>query len=169
MNVIEHGYVLPLKEQPERYEEKNNRSARDNMEYVRKSVRELQSQGIVQFTNEKPFCVSPLSIAEKTEPNGNKKLRLVWDGSRCINLILDKQKVTLAHFHRCLEITNQGEFQVVYDLKSAFHHIRISDQQVKYLGVALKLRRATSNILYTCIYHLGLLQRFTALQSCSSH
>ena len=59
MNVIEHGYVLPLKEQPERYEEKNNRSARDNMEYVRKSVRELQSQGIVQFTNEKPFCVSP--------------------------------------------------------------------------------------------------------------
>ena len=138
MNVIEHGYVLPLKEQPERYEEKNNRSARDNMEYVRKSVRELQSQGIVQFTNEKPFCVSPLSIAEKTEPNGNKKLRLVWDGSRCINLILDKQKVTLAHFHRCLEITNQGEFQVVYDLKSAFHHIRISDQQVKYLGAAFE-------------------------------
>ena len=111
------------------------------MDYVRKSVRELHSLGIVQFTDEKPFCVSPLSIAEKIEPNGNKKLRLVWDGSRCINLILDKQKVTLAHFHRCLEITKEGEYQVVYDLKSAFHHIRISDQQVKYLGAAFETEK----------------------------
>jgi hypothetical protein len=138
MNVIKNGYVLPLNEQPERYEEQNNRSARDNMKFVRNSVIELQHQGIVCFRDERPYCVSPLSIAEKIEPDGSKKLRLVWDGSRCINPILDKQKVTLAHFHRCLEITNKDEYQVVYDLKSAFHHIRISDRQVEYLGAAFE-------------------------------
>jgi len=136
MNVLEKGYVLPLKERPEQYEEKNNRSARENMEFVRETVEELERLGIVRFTDEKPHCVSPLSIAEKAEGNGKKKLRLVWDGSRCINPILDKQKVTLAHLHKCLEITEAEEFQVIYDLKSAFHHIRISESQTKYLGAS---------------------------------
>ena len=49
-----------------------------------------------------------------------------------------EEKVTLAHFQRSLELTKQGDYQTKYDLKSAYHHIKISETQTKYLGFAIE-------------------------------
>jgi len=136
LDVLECGYVIPFLKAPERYEEDNNMSAKRQMDFVQKSVTELNSTGIIRFVNEKPWCVSPLTVSEKIEPDGSKKLRLCWDGSRCVNLCLKEQKVTLAHLQRALELTEEGDFQVTYDLKSAYHHIKIHNSQTKYLGAA---------------------------------
>ena len=136
MEVLKNGYVIPFVTAPEKYEEDNNRSANRKMEFVRLSVVELHSAGIVKFVDEKPFCVSPLTVSEKIAPDGTKKLRLCWDGSRCVNLCLKEQKVTLAHLQRALELTEEGDYQVTYDLKSAYHHIKIHHSQTKYLGAA---------------------------------
>lgn len=136
MDVIDYGYTIPWNNKPENYEEPNNLSALKNIEFVQQAVEELQRAGVVQFVEEKPRCVSPLTVAEKLEPDGSTKLRLCWDGSRCVNLELFEQKVTLAHLQRALEITREGDFQVVYDLKSAFHHIKIARGQTTYLGAA---------------------------------
>jgi hypothetical protein len=136
MDVLENGYVIPFLSAPEKYEEENNMSAQRHMEFVRKNVADLKSTGVIQFVDEKPWCVSPLTVSEKIESDGGKKLRLCWDGSRCVNLCLKEQKVTLAHLQRALELTEEEDFQVIYDLKSAYHHIRIHDSQIKYLGAA---------------------------------
>ena len=135
MDVIDHGYVIPLNDLPMDYEEENNGSARKNMEFVRKTVRELQEKGVVKFVEEKPKCVSPLTVAEQDKPGG-KKLRLCLDASRCVNPLLQTQKVTLSHLSKALEVTKEGDFQVKYDLTSAYHHIKISDSQIGYLGAA---------------------------------
>ena len=77
----------------------------------------------------------PLTVATRDLPDGTQKLRLCWDGSRCINLLLKEQPVKL-HLQRALEITKKNDFQIKYDLKSAFHHIKIHQEQVDYLGAA---------------------------------
>ena len=136
MEVLKHGYVLPLEKIPEIYEEENNLSAKIRSEFVQRSVSELRTAGIIEFVDEKPWCVSPLTVAEKIEPDGSEKLRLCWDGSRCVNLCLKEQKVTLAHLQRALELTEEEDYQTTYDLKSAYHHIRINEAHTKYLGAA---------------------------------
>ena len=136
LNVLRDGYVIPFTQQPQNYEEDNNGSAKANMQFVRQAIWEMVEQGIVEIVDKKPKCVSPLTVASRDLPDGSKKLRLCWDGSRCINLLLEEQPVKLAHFHRALEITKQNDFQIKYDLKSAFHHIKIHQAQIDLLGAA---------------------------------
>ncbi len=82
--------------------------------------------------------MSPLTVSKKYGRDGNIKNRLCWDGSRWVNLFIRVQKVVLSHLQRALEITRKGDFQVVYDLKAAYHHVRIHPSQTKYLGDAPK-------------------------------
>lgn len=138
LDVLENGYSMPLEGTPPAYEERNNASARQHKVFVRETVLQMAKEGIVRLVDDKPHCVSPLSVVSKVSPTGVEKLRLCWDGSRCVNQYLKEQKVTLAHFHRALELTHQGDFQIKYDLKSAYHHIRMVPQQTKYLGAAFE-------------------------------
>jgi hypothetical protein len=55
---------------------------------------------------------------------------------RCINDCIKQQKVTLSNLQRALDLTEAGDYQIVYDLKAAYHHISIHPSQVKYLGAA---------------------------------
>jgi hypothetical protein len=41
------------------------------------------------------------------------------------------------HFQRALELTREKDYQVTYDWKSAYHHIKIHPTQTKYLGAAV--------------------------------
>ena len=141
MGVLENGYVIPFEQVPPPYEEENNASAKRQMQFVRETVYELKEAGVIEFTKLKPECVSPLTVAEKTMPDGSKKLRLCWDGSRCVNLALKKQKVTLSHLQKALETTKEGDYQIIYDLKSAYHHIKICEEQVRFLGAAIETEK----------------------------
>ena len=136
MEVLREGYVIPFIKLPQVYEERNNASAAQDMPFVRQAVTELKEKGIVEFVDEQPHCVSPLTVTKKAGNDGSIKKRLCWDGSRCVNTCIKEQKVTLAHFQRALEITRRKDFQIKYDLKSAYHHIKIHPSQTKYLGAA---------------------------------
>ncbi|KZR96811.1 Uncharacterized protein APZ42_008640, partial [Daphnia magna] len=98
MDTIKNGYVFPFEKFPEAYEESNNASAYQNLSFVYKAVADLKKLGIVKFVDYKPHCVSPLTVSLKTGMDGSKKKRLCWDGSRCVNLCIKEQKVTLSHF-----------------------------------------------------------------------
>jgi hypothetical protein len=115
--LLKIGYVLPFREAPPLYEEDNNASAQAQMDYVREAVRQWEQQGVVRITKEKPFCVSPLSVVERVLCKGETKLRLCWDGSRCVNQQLEKKKVKLDHLQVALECTKTGDLQAKYDLK----------------------------------------------------
>ena len=137
MDVLTQGYVIPFVESPPAYEEANNKSAMQDMPFVIQAVAELQKRGVIEFRDEKPLCVSPLTVSKKFGRDGIAKNRLCWDGSRCVNLYVKEQKVVLSHLRRALEIIREGDFQVTYDLKAAYHHVRIHPSQTKYLGAAI--------------------------------
>ena len=119
MDTLRQGYMLPLESPPPtKYEEDNNKSARTNMEFVRETVQKWERQGVVKFVKQKPQIVSPLSVVERQQASGISKKRLCWDGSRCINKLLKKQRVTLAHLQKALEITEQGDLQLIFTLES---------------------------------------------------
>lgn len=111
------------------------------MKFVNEAVNELKKLGIIEFLDEKPHCFSPLTVSIKIDSHCTSKRRLRWDGSRCVNLCIKKQKVTLSHLQRALEIKKEERrrnFQIKYALKAAYHHIRIHSSQTKYLGAALE-------------------------------
>ncbi len=137
MELLKEGYVIPFVEHPPAYEEANNKSAIQNISFVLQAVADLKKLGVIEFREEKPFCVSPLTVSKKFGRDGTIKNRLCWDGSRCVNLYIKDQKVVLSHLPRELEITREQDFQVTYDLKAAYHHVRIHPSQTKYLGAAV--------------------------------
>ncbi|XP_063433322.1 uncharacterized protein LOC134715214 isoform X1 [Mytilus trossulus] len=74
LNVIEKGYMLPLKTLPENVLLDNNRSAKENKSFVTDEIEKLLSKGCISEVFVKPKVVNPLTVA------GNKaKLRLVLD------------------------------------------------------------------------------------------
>jgi len=138
METLTNGYVIPFESFPPIYEEPNNASAVQDPAFVNKAINDLKRLGIIVFTDVKPHCVSPLTVSLKTGKDGLIKKRLCWDGSRCVNNYLQKQKVTLSHLQRALEITKSQDFQIIYDLKAAYHHIKIHSSHTKYLGASFK-------------------------------
>ena len=156
LDVIKNGYIIPLNNLPGPYEEQNNQSAKKHDKFVQKSIKDLLRLGIVKRVDTKPRCISPLSVAEKIEPDGSTKLRLCWDGSRCVNLEIREQKVTLSHLQRALELTEEGDFQVVYDLKSALHHIKIFEAHTTYLGAAYTKEDGTKQYIVFLYLPFGL-------------
>lgn len=132
LETISSGYSMPLTGIPTIYEEENNSSAKKHIEFVRKTLIEWEKIGVVSFVQDTPTCVSPLTVSERSDG----KLRLCLDASRHVNKFLEKKKVTLEHLQRALDVTEAGDYQTKYDLKSAYFHIKIVENQRQYLGIA---------------------------------
>ncbi len=137
MEVLKNGYDIPFMTPPGEYEEDNNASARTNMCVVRSIVASMILDGTVEVVTTKPRCVSPLGLISKVLPDGTFKHRLVFDASRWVNKFIMDQHVTLSHLQKALDITEKGDWQVVFDLKSAFYHVQIRPHQRQFLGAAL--------------------------------
>lgn len=135
---LQQGYLIPFKENPSIYSERNNKTVRDNMKIVRCIVADMISKGIVKVVKEKPFCVNPLGLVSKPQQDGTLKHRLVLDLSRHVNSFIEEKHVRLSHLERALEITEVGDLQIVYDLTSAYYHIRIEQSQCKFLGACFE-------------------------------
>ena len=84
IDVLKHGYKLPLIDTPERSFSNNNKSAIDNLEFVENSIAELLLKKCIIETPFMPHVVNPLSVSENNE--GEKRL------------ILDLRKVNLHIF-----------------------------------------------------------------------
>jgi hypothetical protein len=138
LNALDKGYEMPLTGWPESYEERNNKTARDNMQIVRGIVAEMIQLGVVQVVKEKPTVVSPLGLVTKTLEDGSLKHRLVYDASRHLNKYVQVPHVRLSHLEKALEITQEDDFQVIFDLKSAYYHIKIVPEQHCLLGAAFE-------------------------------
>ena len=70
--VNKEGYKLPFKMILQLVELKNNKSARDNTQYVYEEVQKLLSCGCMQEVESRPTVVNPLTIA--TNKSGKEKV-----------------------------------------------------------------------------------------------
>ena len=142
LDTLAHGYVLPFHTEPETANIRNNLSARSDLVFVQQEVEKLHAQGVVEWVSEAPWIVSPLSVAT----NSKGKKRLCLDLSRTVNPCIAEQPVILADLKAAIQITEEGDWQAVYDLTSAYHHIKIYPPHVKYLGAAMT--RADGSVQY---------------------
>jgi hypothetical protein len=134
--ILDHDFKVPVdwNRIPESYEEQDNVSAVKNYDFVREEVARLVDSGQVVKCDVKPRCCNPLSVAVKLLEDGSSKKRLVLDLSRCMNLAVEDDRYRMTTLQDAINSTRKGDFQVVFDLKSAFHHARLHADSYKLMG-----------------------------------
>ena len=120
----------------------NNRSAEENAEFVGEEISKLLEKGCVREVSEVPHVVNPLTVAQ----NKAGKLRLVLD-CRHINPALYQFKFKYENADLARTLFEKGDFIITFDLKSAYHHIRIDPRFQTYLGFFWKGKYMTFTVL----------------------
>jgi hypothetical protein len=141
LNIVKEGYRLPVFPGTERirYRERYNRSARDEEAFVLEEVLRLETAGLVVRCVSQPLCCNPLSVAFKIKPDGSYKIRLVIDLSRHMNRMCTDSKYLMCTLCDVLAQTVKGDFQYVFHLEAAYHHLRIHPDSYKFLGFCVTI------------------------------
>ena len=141
VDVVQNGYRLPLREQPTKVCLRNNKSARENLPFVRSEVQNLLKKGVVSRRDDIPYVVNPLTVAY----NKKGKPRLVLD-CRHLNKCLHLFKVKFEDIRIAEMIFEENSYLYTWDLASAYHHIPIAREHTSLLGFSIPAD--DGNILY---------------------
>ena len=128
LSIAKFGYALPLYRDVPAYFQRNNKSAREDMDYVRSAVDALLATGAVVELEQPPIVSNPLTVANKAG-----KKRLVLD-LRYINDHLNISKCKLEGAETLLKTLRPNDFMITFDLKSCYHHILMCNQHSTLLG-----------------------------------
>lgn len=142
LEIVKNGYSLPFSANPPPVYTKNNKSSRREREFVEKSINELLLNKCISEVNHPPFCVNPLSVAER-----NSKLRLVLD-LRHVNKFIDVTKFKYENLKTVSDLVNENDFLFTFDLKSGYHHVPINKDFHKYLGFAWEFEGITRYFVF---------------------
>ncbi|VDH99043.1 Hypothetical predicted protein [Mytilus galloprovincialis] len=107
LSVIEKGYGIPFKVMPDNVILRNNKSARDNGEFVIGEILKLTEKGCISEVNDIPFVVNPLTVAFSR----SKKPRLVLD-CRHINECIHQFRFKFEDGTVARELFEKGNFFV---------------------------------------------------------
>ncbi|XP_052067195.1 uncharacterized protein LOC127706578, partial [Mytilus californianus] len=130
IDVIENGNKLPLKTEPEVKHLKNNRSSLNNAKFVVEEIDKLLQKRCISEIYSKPTVVNPLTVAF----NKNKP-RLVLD-CRHLNPHLFKFRYKYEDTKIARDLFQKGDYLFSFDIRSAYHHLEISDIHRTFLGFA---------------------------------
>ena len=131
LSVIEEGYKIPFKEMPPNQKCRNNRSARDNPEFVNKEIKILLAKGCISKVEYTPYVINPLTVAY----NKKGKPRLVLD-CRNLNKCLHTFKFKYEDISTARQMFEKGTFLYAFDIRGAYNHIDIFHSHRTYLGFA---------------------------------
>jgi hypothetical protein len=147
---LDHGFKVPVdwEKIPQAYEEADNKSARENYGFVREEVARLLESGQIVKCDTKPRCCYPLTVAVKRKDDGELKKRLVLDLSRCVNLAVKDDDYRMTTLQDAINSTRKGDFQVVFDLKSAYHYVRLHSSSYELMG--FKVTDEEGAVTYYC-------------------
>jgi hypothetical protein len=127
--VIENGYKLPLSDFPKPEWLKNNKSARDNAEFVTSEVSSLVKKGIVIELRQQPTVINALTVAI----NADGKKRLVLD-LRQVNPLLNIHKYKYEDIRVASQYFSRDCYMSIFDLKSGYHHVNVHEAYQQFLG-----------------------------------
>ena len=142
------GYRMPFSSLPGAYCEKNNLSATKEPEFVMEEISRLIKTGSLVPVKSKPRCVSPLTVATRLKDDGTKKLRLCWDGSRHVNVLIKDEHLKFADLAVALSLLEPEDYQLSYDLKSAYHHVLLHPDMLDYMGIAVDFGGSTKYYVF---------------------
>jgi hypothetical protein len=129
IDVVKEGYKLPLLQVPQPSFIHNNKSARDNPDFVNEEINRLLESGVIIKMEQKPTVVNALSVAT----NILGKHRLVLD-LRNVNPLMNVAKLKYESITAASNYFINNGFMITFDLKSGYHHIDIHRAYIQYLG-----------------------------------
>ena len=132
-NIVAVGYRLPLFRKPPPAFFKNHASARQEAQFVESALHELALAGCIVTAEQQPVICSPLSVVEST----SGKKRLVLD-LRYVNEFLWKDKFKYEDIQTAIQMIEKGDYAIIFDLKSGYHHVDIHADYWQYLGFSWK-------------------------------
>ena len=131
MDVIENKYKLPFISEPPKSFEGNNKSAREDLEFVKAELLRLEKLGCLKRVDKQPHLVLPLSSVF------SKKKRLVVDASRALNPYLKDRRVRLQDHRDVPDFVKPGDNFFIEDLDSGYWHLGVHEDHQKFLGVSV--------------------------------
>jgi hypothetical protein len=159
-SILEKGYKIPVKmkteEKSTRYRERNNKSARDNMDFVRKEVKRLLDGGQVIKVDKPPKVINPLSVAYKINVDGTEKPRLVIDLLRWVNKFVVPDHFRMSRFQDALALSTQGDYENVFDISKAYHHIRLNPESYELVGFCVMSEAGVEEYYHYVVVVFGL-------------
>ena len=150
MDTLSVGYSLPFAELPPPSFERNNKSAREDMVFVREEVKRLEALGCIKRVQHRPRCVLPLSSVF------SKKKRLVVDGSRCLNPLVVHRKICLQDHRVIPNLVKPGVWMATNDLDSGYWHIAINPEHWTYLGIHVVEEDGSTSFYVWVVMFLGI-------------
>ena len=127
LNVLRHGYLLPLTQTPPPFFAENNKSALKYPGFVGQAIEDLLANNFIQELAEPAYCCNPLTVADKG------KLRLVLD-LRHVNEYIILKRFKYEDLKIVAELFEENDYFVRFDLTSGYHHIDIHPEHHKFLG-----------------------------------
>ena len=127
-DIIRNGYKILFWEILLPYSIENRSSARRQYSFVEGAISELMSRGCLREASEYPQFCNPLHVAVQS----SGKLRLILDLSH-LNKFVVKKSVKYEDLRTVLQLFSPGMFVFSFDLKSAYHHIDICEEHMKFL------------------------------------
>lgn len=142
VDLIENGYKIPLKSVPVSISLRNNASARKAPVFVGGAINDLLAKGCITRTDKIPHVVNPLTVAY----GKSGKQRLVLD-CRHVNPCLNQVKFRYEDVSVASKLVNEGDVGFNFDLKSAYHHIPITENHKTFLGFSWDSKFYVFNVL----------------------
>ena len=146
LGIIFNGYRIPCFFRPLSVFLVNNRSAVSNSKFVTQEIYNLLSKGCVSEVPDMPEVVNPLSVSF----NRAGKPRLILD-LRHVNQFLFKHSFKMEDIDIARKTITVGSSLFSFDIKSAYHHIEIHEQDRGLLGFSWlddsKVRYFVFNVL----------------------
>jgi hypothetical protein len=159
-NILREGYKIPVRMTADKsatmYREKNNKSARTEMDFVRTEVGRFVKNGQVIEVTTPPTCVNPLSVAFKIKGDGSIKRRLIIDLGRWVNNFVIPDRYKMAKFQNALSQSSPGDFQSVYDITKAYHHLRLHPDSYQLVGFCVEEESGKEHFYHYVVVVFGL-------------
>ena len=132
-------HKIPFKSLPEKYYERNNKSAMDNKQILWDKMLSWEQGNYVTRVTEPPKCISPMSVV--TQPDFRKntvKRRPCLDLSRHVNLHIADTPMSISHLSAVEDMLIEGDFQTLYDLENMYFQIKVIPEHRQYLGCQIE-------------------------------
>jgi hypothetical protein len=140
VQIVAEGYRLPLIKKPDIVILKNNRSARENEQFVDSELASLLESGVIHHVTSQPHVINALSVAT----NHSGKQRLVLD-LRTVNPLLNVDSFKYEDIQTVSNYLQPGCYFASFDLKQGYHHVDIHPAYRTYMGFAWRGK----NFVYT--------------------
>jgi hypothetical protein len=103
-----------------------------------------------------PRCTNLLSLAFKVNVDGTIKKRLVIDLSRWINKFVIPDSFCMSRFQDALAQSTASDFQSVFDVSKAYHHIRLHPDSYELVGFCVEDEAAKEHFYFYVVVVFGL-------------